>query len=77
MNVEHLVRMANQIGSFFEAESDRAAAVAGVADHLRRFWDPQMRTAIVAHRRAGGAGLSEIVIEAIKELEPQRDEKRA
>jgi formate dehydrogenase subunit delta len=43
MNAEHLVRMANQIGAFFEAMPDREQAVRDVADHLRRSWDPRMR----------------------------------
>jgi formate dehydrogenase subunit delta len=43
MNSEHLVRMANQIGAFFEAMPDRQQAVRDVADHLRRSWDPRMR----------------------------------
>jgi formate dehydrogenase subunit delta len=43
MNSAHLVRMANQIGAFFEAMPDREQAVRDVADHLRRSWDPRMR----------------------------------
>ena len=38
-----LVKMANEIGAFFEADPEPARAQAGVADHLRRFWDPRMR----------------------------------
>jgi FdhD protein len=44
MNPDHLIRMANQIGAFFEAMPDREQAVKDVADHLRRTWDPRMRT---------------------------------
>ncbi len=53
---DRLVSMANQIGQFFAAQGSGAAAE-GIADHLRRFWDPRMRGAIVAHLRDGGAGL--------------------
>lgn len=65
MSVADLVRMANDIGRFFEAETDRAAAVAGIADHLRRFWDPRMRRQLLAHAQAGGEGLIDIVREAV------------
>lgn len=53
MNSAHLVRMANQIGAFFEAMPDREQAVRDVADHLRRSWDPRMRTQLMA--TLGGA----------------------
>jgi len=49
MNIERLVRMANDIGNFFKAEPDHAQAVNGVATHIKRFWDPRMRKEIVAY----------------------------
>jgi formate dehydrogenase subunit delta len=47
MDAHKLVKMANEIASFFEAEPDRAVALEGVAGHLRRFWDPRMRREIL------------------------------
>jgi formate dehydrogenase subunit delta len=47
MNLRHLIRMANQIGSFFEAMPDRRQAVADVVCHLRRTWEPRMRAEIL------------------------------
>ncbi len=66
MHIENLVKMANQIGSFFEAEPDKDQAVMDIASHLKRFWDPRMRAAIIAHADQGGEGLIEIVVTAIK-----------
>ncbi|MDD2925086.1 formate dehydrogenase subunit delta [Rhodoferax sp.] len=43
-----LIRMANQIGTFFESMPDRAEALAGIAKHLKNFWDPRMRQALLA-----------------------------
>ena len=43
--------MANQIGKFF-AHQPHEKAVASIADHLQKFWDPRMRTEILAHRNA-------------------------
>ena len=68
MNVEHLVRMANDIGNFFKAEPDHATAVDGVAQHLKRFWDPRMRKEIVAYVDGGGAELMDLVREAVLKL---------
>ena len=64
---DRLVYMANQIGKFFQSQG-HGQAVAGVADHIRKFWDPRMRKAIFAHLDAGGAGLDPNVLEAIESL---------
>ncbi|HYE35360.1 formate dehydrogenase subunit delta [Methylocaldum sp.] len=68
MNIENLVKMANDIGNFFNAEPDRSAAVHGIADHIVKFWDPRMRQAIIAHNREGGIGLNELPRAAIAGL---------
>ena len=62
-----LVYMANQIGKFFESQG-HDKEVAGVADHIHKFWDPRMRSAILAHLDAGGTGLDPDVREAIEAL---------
>ncbi len=68
MNLEPLVKMANQIGQFFRAEPDRDAAVAGIESHLRRYWEPRMRKAIIQHLEQGGEGLDELPRAAVKRL---------
>ena len=65
MDIHHLVKMANQIGDFFEAEPDRQQALQDIATHIKRFWDPRMRKAIIDHLENGGEGLKAIVSEAI------------
>lgn len=67
MGPDKLVYMANQIGKFFKAQGD-AQAVAGVAEHIKKFWDPRMRSAIYAHVDKGGAGLDPHVKMAIEQL---------
>lgn len=66
MDIHHLIKMANQIGQFFEAEPDRNQAQQDIAAHIKRFWEPRMRKAIVAHIENGGTGLIPIVGEAIQ-----------
>jgi formate dehydrogenase subunit delta len=69
MSIEHLVEMANDIGHFFASEPKRADAIAGIADHMQRFWDPRMLRHIVAHLKNGGEGLDELPREAVARLQ--------
>lgn len=63
-----LVRMANQIAGFFAVEPERAAAVAGIAGHLQRFWEPRMRREILAVLDRGGEhGMHELVVAALRD----------
>ena len=66
MNVERLVAMANQISHFYESLPDRDEALASTASHMRRFWDPRMRLAMLAHVDQGGEGLEPFALEAIR-----------
>lgn len=72
MQHDSLIRMANQIGTFFEAMPDRAEALEDIAQHLRKFWEPRMRRALLEHidshaGTAEGDGLSDIVATAVRE----------
>jgi formate dehydrogenase subunit delta len=69
MKLEKLIAMANQIGAFFEAMPDREQAVADVANHLRRSWEPRMREQILASLgTADEAKLKPLVREALRRL---------
>ena len=48
MDAHKLVKMANEIAAFFEADPDRAVVLENVAGHLKRFWDPRMRRELLA-----------------------------
>ncbi len=68
MSHDHrLVHMANQIGSFFRSQGEDKA-VHGIAEHINKFWNPRMRSAILAHWEAGGEGLNPIVRKAMTAL---------
>jgi formate dehydrogenase subunit delta len=71
MHIENLVKMANDIGAFFEAEPEHRAAVHAIADHIKKFWEPRLRWAIIDHHREGGFGLAELVREAVAELDAE------
>lgn len=67
MDALKLVKMANDIATFFAAEPDRVAAAASVAQHMERFWDPRMRGALHAWvEQQGGAGLDPLALEAVR-----------
>lgn len=66
---DKLIYMANQIGKFFVSQSEQGA-VEGISTHIRKFWDPRMRRAIVAHLDDGGEGLDPPVKQAVEALRP-------
>jgi formate dehydrogenase subunit delta len=68
IQVEVLVAMANQIGDFF-APYPSGQREEGVRNHLRHYWDPRMREALLAHiERTGGSGLHPHVLAAARLL---------
>ncbi len=60
--------MAIQIALFF-ASYPKDEAVAGVTDHLQKFWEPRMRKQIIEYVAHGGSGLHELAVEAVKHLQ--------
>ncbi|MFO1054948.1 MAG: formate dehydrogenase subunit delta [Planctomycetota bacterium] len=66
MDTHKLVKMANEIAQFFEAEPEEKARLDGIAGHLRRFWDPRMRRALLDWFETGGEGLRPSVLQALK-----------
>jgi formate dehydrogenase subunit delta len=70
---EHLVKMANDIGHFFRAEPQREDAIAGISNHIARYWTRRMREKISAHiQRGGGADLDDLPREALRRLLAQQ-----
>jgi formate dehydrogenase subunit delta len=67
MSPDRLIYMVNQIGEFFQSQGE-GKAMPGIAEHIRKFWDPRMRSAILAHFDAGGAGLDPDVRSGVEEL---------
>jgi formate dehydrogenase subunit delta len=70
MKTETLIKMANNIGEFFNAESNKEVAAEGVKKHLERSWEPRMRKAIIAYYQEDGAKLSDLVKVAVSRLKP-------
>lgn len=74
-SVDRLVYMANQIGKFFVSQGE-SEAVAGTADHIRKFWDPRMRANIIDHVAKGGEGLDPVTRKAVDELRKMEERRQ-
>lgn len=59
-----LVRMANQITSYFEVYP-KAEALDGIAKHIHNTWERRMRDALRGLIEAGGNGLKPLFVEAM------------
>ncbi len=67
MSHDKLAYMANQIGRFFQTQK-HDTAVAGIEDHILKFWDPRMRRAIVAQLAEGRIELDPLVRQAVEKI---------
>jgi formate dehydrogenase subunit delta len=66
MNIDLLIKMANEIGDFFAGTTDADAAARDVATHIRRYWEPRMRAQMLKYyEERQGAGLSDIAKAAV------------
>ena len=64
MSPDKMIRMANQIATFFKTQPG-ADAPAKVAAHISDFWEPRMRAQLRDYAAAGGTGLDDIVMKAV------------
>ncbi len=67
MELHRLIKMANEIGGFFE-QMPREEAINGTATHLKNFWEPRMRREIIEYAQRDGGELHEIVRAAVLRL---------
>ncbi len=74
IDLERLIMMANQIGDFFSPYPPERARE-GLRNHFRTYWDPRMRSALLAHIDGGGEGLDDRVIEGAQMLRESEAEK--
>ena len=68
MNPQHLVKMLNEISTFYVSQGDLDEAAAQVESHVARFWERRMRNQIIDHLRGGGEGLSDVSRAAVSLL---------
>ena len=63
MSPDKLIYQANQIARFFRSKP-HAEGVAGVAEHINKFWEPRIRRQFFELVDAGGKGFDSLVLEA-------------
>lgn len=77
IDIERLIAMANQIGDFF-APYPEGQREEGVRNHLRNYWEPRMRDALLQHVDAtGGRGLQAHVVAGARLLREGARERKA
>lgn len=64
MSPDKMIRMANQIATFFKTQPGEDAPVR-VAAHITDYWEPRMRAQLRDYAAADGTGLDEIVLKAV------------
>lgn len=72
MNDEKIVRMANQIASFFRSYPEDEARK-GIHDHLKAFWTPRMREALASYASRDGRNLDPLVVKALQPPEAAKN----
>jgi hypothetical protein len=72
MDVEKLVRMANQIAANLDYGSDKEKVAIAAADHLKRFWNSSMLSAVIDGHNRNLLDLSPVAARAVEMLAEQR-----
>ncbi len=64
-----MIHRVNEIARFWDPYP-HDQAVASVADHIMKFWEPRFRRQLVEYANTNGAGLHELVKEAVRLVAP-------
>ena len=67
--LQHLIKMMNQISDNMALTENDEQAAAKVADHIERFWARSMKEKIISYARSDGEMLKEMSMEAIRLLQ--------
>ena len=73
---EKLVRMANQIADFFHSKP-REEGIAGVAEHINKFWEPRMRRQLFEMLDGGTENFNELVVAASAKIRRPKTPEQA
>lgn len=76
--VSHLIRMGNQIATFFASMPDEEEGLRDLATHLKKFWEPRMRREFLAQVDAGDtADMHPLLVKAAQTHRAQLEVKAA
>ena len=68
MDVDKLVKMANQIAANLDYGPDKEKVATATAEHLGRYWTPAMRTLVIDGHRKKVLELSPLAARAVEKL---------
>ena len=68
MRQDKIVKMANDIGTFYQSDPNRDAAIAAMLSHISRFWAKRMREKLIAHAKEADSGLSAMSLAVAERL---------
>ena len=71
MKLERLIKMANDISNFFDAETDKNIAALGVKDHITHSWEPRMMKALLEYAQKDGAELTVLARDAVSRIQAE------
>ena len=71
MKLERLIKMANDISNFFDAESDKNIAALGIKDHITHSWEPRMLKALLEYAQKDGTELSVLARDAVNRIQAE------
>lgn len=68
MRQDKIVKMANDIGAFYQSDPDHDAAIVAMLSHISRFWAKRMREKLIAHAKEADSGLSPLSLAVAERL---------
>ena len=71
--IDHLVKMANQIALNTGAHADPEDSARRTAEHIRKFWTPAMRAQLTDYCLGDGDGLEPVVQQVLREMSETAD----
>jgi formate dehydrogenase subunit delta len=69
--LQHLIKMMNQISDNMALTENDELAAARVADHIKRFWARSMKEKIISYASSDGEMLQGVSMAAIRLLQPR------
>lgn len=66
--VQHLIKMANQIANNIAAGESEQRVIEKTAEHIQRFWAGSMKQKILQHAENDGKGLEPLALSAVQQL---------
>lgn len=71
MKTEKLIKMANDISNYFNADPDKVVAAEGMKSQILHTWEPRMRKALLEYAQTDGTALSVLARDALARIQAE------